>query len=88
MFQCCNMKYSEIRGKDVIDKNGEKVGHIMDCIIDISNNKVALKHLILGGGFIEELLESIGARPDIDPVVNVEDLDAISDKVHLLVSKE
>ena len=49
MFQCCNMKYSEIRGKDVIDKNGEKVGHIMDCIIDISNNKVALKHLILGG---------------------------------------
>ena len=88
MFQCCNMKYSEIRGKDVIDKNGEKVGHIMDCIIDISNNKVALKHLILGGGFIEEFLESIGARPDIDPVVNVEDLDTISDDVHLLVSKE
>ena len=82
------MKYSEIRGKHVIDKNGEKVGHIIDCIIDISNNKIALKHLILGGGFIEELLESIGAKPDLDPVVNIEDLDTISDEVHLLVNKE
>lgn len=82
------MKYSEIRGKDVIDKNGEKVGNIMDCIIDISENKIALKHLVLGGGFIEELLESIGARPDIDPVCNVEDLASISDKVYLEVAKE
>jgi len=82
------MKYSEIRGKDVIDKNGEKVGDIHDAIIDISNNKIALKHLVLGGGFIEEFLESIHARPDIDPVCNVEDLDSISDKVYLLVDKD
>jgi len=82
------MKYSEIRGKDVVDKNGERVGDIHDCIIDISNNKIALKHLVLGGGFIEELLESIGARPDIDPVCNVEDLASISDKVYLEVAKD
>jgi sporulation protein YlmC with PRC-barrel domain len=82
------MKYSEIRGKDVIDSNGEKVGEIIDCIFDVSENKIALKHLVLGGGLIEELLESIGARPDIDPVCNVSDLDSISDKVYLKVSKE
>ncbi|MFW9844687.1 MAG: PRC-barrel domain-containing protein [Candidatus Thorarchaeota archaeon] len=81
------MKYSEIRGKDVIDKNGEKVGDIIDCIVDVSDNKIALKHLVLGGGMIEELLESIGARPDIDPVCNVEDLESISDKVYLNVDK-
>jgi len=88
MFQCCNMKYSEIRHKDVIDSNGEKVGDIIDCIVDISENKIALKHLVLGGGIIEELLESIKARPDIDPVCNVDDLDSISDKVYLKVNKE
>ena len=88
MFQCCNMKYSEIRRKDVIDSNGEKVGDIIDCIVDISDNKIALKHLVLGGGIIEELLESIKARPNIDPVCNVSDLDSISDKVYLKVSKD
>jgi sporulation protein YlmC with PRC-barrel domain len=82
------MKYSDIRGKDVIDSNGEKVGDIIDCIVDISENTIALKHLVLGGGMIEELLESIGARPDLDPVCNVADLDSISDKVYLKVTKE
>jgi hypothetical protein len=43
---------------------------------------------VLGGGMIEELLESIKAKPDIDPVCNVEDLASISDKVYLEVSKE
>ncbi|MFW9806014.1 MAG: hypothetical protein ACFFFK_04735, partial [Candidatus Thorarchaeota archaeon] len=42
----------------------------------------------LGGGRIEEFLESIGARPDIDPVVPLEDVDSISDKVYLKVKKE
>ena len=57
MFQCCNMKYSDIRGKDVIDSKGEKIGDIIDCIVDISENKLALKYLVLGGGMIEELAE-------------------------------
>ena len=88
MLQCCNMKYSDIRGKDVIDSKGEKVGDIIDCIFDISESKISLKHLVLGGGMIEELLESIKARPDIDPVCNVSDVDRISDKVYLKVDKE
>jgi len=82
------MKYSDVRGKDVIDAKGEKVGDIIDSIFDISKSKIGLKHLVLGGGMIEELLESIGARPDIDPVCNVSDVDNISDKVYLKVDKE
>jgi sporulation protein YlmC with PRC-barrel domain len=81
------MKYSEIRGKEVIDSEGEKVGDIIDCIVDISENKITLKHLVLGGGKIEEFLELIGARPDIDPVCNVSHLDTISDKVYLNIGK-
>ena len=88
MLQCCNLKYSEIRGKDVIDSEGKKVGDIIDCIFDISENMIRLKHIVLGGGMIEEFLESIKARPDIDPVCNISDVDSISDKVYLKVDKE
>jgi len=88
MLKCCDMKYSDIRGKDVIDKNGEKVGDIIDCIFDVSENKIDLKHFVLGGGMVEELLESIKAKPDIDPVCNVSDVESISDKIYLKVDKE
>jgi sporulation protein YlmC with PRC-barrel domain len=84
-MKCCELKYSDIRSKDVIDSNGEKVGEVMDWIFDLSNNKLDLKYIVLGGGRIEELLESIGARPDIDPVVKLEDVESISDKVYLKV---
>ena len=77
------MKYSEIRGLDVIDKNGVKVGEIMDSVFDCSS--LELKQFILGGGRVEELLESIGARKDIDPLVDVGQVHAISDKVDLTV---
>jgi len=88
MMQCCELKYSDIRSKDVIDSKGEKVGEVMDWIFDCADNKLDLKNIVLGGGRIEELLESIGARPDIDPVVKLEDVDSISDKVYLKVDGE
>jgi sporulation protein YlmC with PRC-barrel domain len=88
MMQCCELKYSEIRGKDVVDSKGDKVGEVMDWVFDCTDNKLDLKYVVLGGGRIEELLESIGARPDIDPVAKLEDVDSISDKVYLKVDGE
>jgi sporulation protein YlmC with PRC-barrel domain len=82
------MKYSEIRGKDVVDSKGEKVGEIMDMIFSYSDNKIELKYLVLGGGRIEELLEAIGARSDIDPVCNLDSIEKIEDKVYLNVDRE
>ncbi|TFG32476.1 PRC-barrel domain containing protein [Candidatus Thorarchaeota archaeon] len=87
MIQCCNMKYSEIRKKDVIDSDGEKVGEIIDAIFDMSNNNIELKYFVLGGGIIEELLESLRIRPDIDPVCSIDDIESISDKIYLKVNK-
>ncbi len=87
-MRCYEMKYSEIRGKDVVDSNGEKVGEIMDLIFNYSDNKIELKHMVLGGGRIEELLEAIGARPDIDPVCNLDNIEKIEDKVYLNVDRE
>lgn len=87
-MKCCELKYSDIRSKDVVDSNGEKIGEVMDWIFDCSDNKLDLKYIVLGGGRIEEFLESIGARPDIDPVAKLEDVDSISDKVYLKVDGE
>lgn len=88
MMQCCELKYSEIRSKDVVDSNGETVGEVMDWIFGCGENKLNLKYIVMGGGRIEEFLESIGARPDVDPVVPLEDVDSISDKVYLKVDSE
>ena len=81
------MKYSEIKNKEVIDANGEKIGNVSDAIFDISGNNIELRHFVLGGGRIEELLESMKARPDIDPICSIENIDSISDKVYLNVTK-
>jgi sporulation protein YlmC with PRC-barrel domain len=88
IMRCCELKYSDIRNKDVIDSDGEKVGEVIDWIFGCGENMLDLKYIVLGGGRIEEFLESIGARPNIDPVVRIEDVDSISDKVYLKVNSE
>jgi sporulation protein YlmC with PRC-barrel domain len=88
MMDCCELKYSEIRSKDVVDSKGENVGEVMDWIFGCGENKLDLKYIVLGGGTVEEFLESIGARPDIDPVIRLEDVETISDKVYLKVEKD
>jgi len=87
-MKCVELKYSDIRSKDVVDSNGKKVGEVMDWIFGCGENKLNLKYIVLGGGRVEEFLESIGTRPDIDPVVRLEDVDSITDKVYLKVDGE
>jgi sporulation protein YlmC with PRC-barrel domain len=87
-MKCVELKYSDIRSKDVVDSNGEKVGEVRDWIFGCGENKLNPKYIVLGGGRIEEFLESIGARPDIDPVVRLEEVDSISDKVYLKVDSD
>jgi sporulation protein YlmC with PRC-barrel domain len=83
------MKYSEIRKKPVVDSKGETIGTINDFIFTIKDHKLIPKSIIVGGSRIEELLESIGVRPDKDPIFNVDNIDAIGeDKVTLNVDGE
>jgi sporulation protein YlmC with PRC-barrel domain len=87
-MKCVELKYSDIRGKEVIDSDGDPAGEVIDWVFDCTENKLTPKFIVLGGGRVEELLESIGARPDIDPIVNLEDVDSISDKVYLKVDAD
>lgn len=85
MFNCCELKFSDIKNKDVTDASGEKVGRVVDFIVRFTDNRIDLKSVVLGGGRIEELLESLGLRPDKDPVFQLDCIDSISDIVHLKV---
>jgi sporulation protein YlmC with PRC-barrel domain len=79
------LKFSDIKNKDVTDASGEKVGRVIDFIVRFADNKIDLKSVVLGGGRIEELLESLGIRPDKDPIFHLDCIDSISDVVHLKV---
>ena len=84
-MKCVELKYSDIRGKEVIDSDGDVVGEVIDWVFDCTDNKLNPKFIVIGGGRVEELLESIGARPDIDPIVSLESVASITDKVYLSV---
>ena len=85
MFECCELKFSDIKNKDVTDASGEKVGRVIDFIVRFTDNRIDLKSVVLGGGRIEELLESLGLRPDKDQIFQLDCIDSISDVVHLKV---
>ncbi len=74
-FQCCGIRFSHLMGKKVIDAKNKEAGTVNDFIITYADDTIKLKSIVLGGGRIEEFLESIGLRPDIDPVFQ---LDCIS----------
>ncbi|MFX0055209.1 MAG: PRC-barrel domain-containing protein [Promethearchaeota archaeon] len=89
MQKCIDVKYSEIKKKPVVDSKGETLGNIIDFIFTIKDSKLIPKSIIVGGTRLEELLESLGVRPDDDPIFSVENIDVIEkDKVTLTVDGE
>ncbi len=77
------IRLSNLAKLDVLDKNGIKIGRITDIDFDVDGSA----SFIVGGGFIEEKLEALGIKSDIDIIVSDKVIESISDKIHLLVSK-
>ncbi len=57
-----HLRFSELTKARVIDSDGFRVGHVIDIWLDEGGTT----WLVLGGGFIEETLERLHLRPDID----------------------
>ncbi|MFW9932228.1 MAG: PRC-barrel domain-containing protein [Candidatus Thorarchaeota archaeon] len=74
--------------KKVIDSSNKEAGQVNDFIITFAENKVALKSIVLGGGRIEEFMESIGLKPDIDPVFQMDCISQITEDVVLITDVE
>lgn len=87
-YQCCGIRFSQLMNKNVIDSKNEQVGEVNDFIVTYADNKVALKSIVLGGGRIEEFMESIGLKPDVDPVFQLDCISQITEDVVLITDVE
>jgi sporulation protein YlmC with PRC-barrel domain len=78
------IRWSELSKKHIIDKDDITVGKAVD--IDFAIDGTA--SLTVGGGMIEETLEKIGLKDDIDIIVPAKAIESISDVIKLKVSKD
>lgn len=78
------LRWSKITKMDIFDKDDVKVGRAVD--VDFETDGTAC--LIVGGGLVEESLEAIGLKTDVDILLPTVHITAIRDKIVLDVSKE
>ena len=78
------IRLSELSKLDIFDENGVKIGNVIDVDFDVDGKA----SLIVGGSFVEEKLESLGIKPDIDIIVPDDVIESISDKIQLMVTKD
>ncbi len=82
-----SLNCKEMRKCDVVDSSGEKIGRIGDMTFTFVNGELKPSQFILVGSAWEEFLESIGAKPDIDPVFNASLIQRMGDNVQLNTTK-
>ena len=78
------LRWSELSKKHIVDKDDVSVGKAVDIDFDLDGTA----SLTVGGGMIEETLERIGLKEDIDIIVPAETIESIGDKIKLKVSKD
>ena len=77
-------RWSDLTKMDIYDTHDVKVGRAVDIDFDLDGSV----YLIVGGGMIEEVLESVGLKSDIDIIVPSKTIASMSDKIKLTVSKD
>jgi sporulation protein YlmC with PRC-barrel domain len=78
------IRLSNMVKMDIVDVDGVKVGQPLAVNFD----KDGSVSIIVGGGFVEEKLEAIGIKSDVDIIVPGHVITSIGDKIHLNVSKD
>ncbi len=83
MLKCCHIKFSDLRNKQVVDDTGREIGQVNDFVVSLSDNRIQLKSVVLGGRKRSELLQSIGLKSNESPVFDVRCIDRVEDRVYL-----
>jgi sporulation protein YlmC with PRC-barrel domain len=78
------IRFSALKKLDIYDKDNVKVGRAIDVDFQLDGHTA----LIAGGGFIEEKLEAIGLKDDVDIIVPFEVIVSIDESIKLSVSKD
>ena len=72
-MQPSDISFSELRTKTVIDAAGRWIG----TIVDVRFDKEGSTWFVLGGGFVQQTLEKLHIRPNIDLLVPAEWIDNV-----------
>ncbi|TFH05910.1 MAG: hypothetical protein E4H14_11775 [Candidatus Thorarchaeota archaeon] len=78
-----DIRLSKLEKMDIVDSSGKKIGRAIDIDFDIDGTV----SMIVGGGFIEEKMEALGIKSDVDIIVPGDVISSITDKIHLKVSE-
>ncbi|MGY5854375.1 MAG: PRC-barrel domain-containing protein [Candidatus Thorarchaeota archaeon] len=78
------IRLSDLKKLDIYDEAGVKIGRVIDVDFDVDGSA----SLTVGGGFIEEKLEALGLKADIDIIVPDKAIVSIGDDIRLGVSKD
>jgi sporulation protein YlmC with PRC-barrel domain len=89
MFNVTLVKFSDMKNKDIVDSKNETIGRVIDFHFILQDRKIIFKSVVMGGSRIEEFLERIGAKPDIDPFFSLDLIDRYENgKLYLNVPYE
>ena len=77
----------ELKSFDVLDSAGEMIGRIGDMTFTFSDGSLRLSQFILAGSKIEEFLESIRVKKDIDPVFDATLIGSLGNPIKLNTAK-
>ena len=75
MFNVTLVKFSDMKNKDIVDSNDDTIGRVIDFHFILQDRKFLFKSIVMGGSRIEEFLERIGAKADIDPFFSLDLID-------------
>jgi sporulation protein YlmC with PRC-barrel domain len=78
------IKFSDLQKLDILDKNGVKVGRAIDIDLEL-NGRTAL---VAGESFIEEKLEALGLKEDVDIIIPFDVIISIDESIRLSVLKD
>ncbi len=77
------IRFSEIKKLDIIDKDDVIVGRATDVDFDVDG----CASIIAGGGFIEEKLEAVGLKDDVDVIVPCDVIVSVDESIRISVSR-
>lgn len=75
MFNVTLVTFSDLKNKEIVDSNDETIGRVIDFHFVLQDRKIIFTSIVMGGSRIEEFLERIGAKADIDPFFSLDLID-------------
>jgi len=83
-----NLRLSDLKRYAIYDSKGQDIGEPIDIALN-TNDEYRASSIIIGGGFIEELLEELEKRDNIDEFFSFSQISRIENStIHLNIKEE